>query len=768
MWRGRSAKDEIGPRDPRIETVEEGTAASRNSPAGLRGVAPVGDSPAGAVASTAGASAGQEVGRRKPFAGPHPSWVPALALAVATVGVPAAAQAATAGGAKDASGAGGLTRFANCGAFTDYLRRTTEGEVGAYGFGGGQPSYRRAVPMTDGANTPAMPPDAVGNSPTGTNVQERGVDEPDVAKVDGSSVYALTGGRLTVVDTTGSKPRLRGTLTFPAGTNPQELLVLTGHRVLVIGNSYVPADEPGGPGPVRVQPGGIARPQSNRMIRPIRPGANMVDLTVLNVADPAVPRIDWVEQINGAYLSARLHDGVARIVLSSAPHIEFQPLQPNESAEAATARNRATVRAAKAEDFLPTRRVLDRSGQVRTQGPLLNCSDVSRPDSPSGTGLISVLTIDTRAGNRGFTEARGTGVVANGELVYSSADRLYVATTQGGWNSTRPQAAASEQPAAPNERRTAIHAFDTTGRTTTSYRGSGSVPGYLLGRWAFSEHQGYLRVATTTGEPWAPPSGSASQSSVVVLAERSGGLREVGAVSGLGQGERIRGIRWFDDLAAVVTFRQTDPLYLVDLSTPTSPQVRGELKLTGYSAYLHPTGAGRLLGVGQSADPEGHLTGLQAQEFDVSQPTHPSRTGDVDLGRGSTNLEYDSRAFTYLTSRQLAVLPAWITEKVACPPNAQCVAGPPGGGGSPGFVGEITVPAALGISVDAHGELHRAGKFIGDSMILRVLPMGDRLVAVTESSVYVLDPVGLKPLGAVRTAPEQPTPQSGPQPPVVR
>lgn len=677
-------------------------------------------------------------------------------LAVTAVGVQSPDHAA---GTRVSGGSGGLSRFTDCPTFAEYLRRTTESEVGPYGFGGA--GMIRPMPMERAAQGSATPagspvadapaaPDAVGTSPTGTNVQERGVDEPDVAKVDGSTLYTLTNGRLTVVDAAGREPKVRGTLGFPAGQSAQELLVLPHHRLLVIGTSvgaYSPGPYPEPGGPVRAQAG--MAPRSAAFVRPIRPGNNNVDLTVVDVTDPNSPRTEWVEEIGGSYVSARLHDGVARIVFGSTPHIAFEPMVANESAQAATDRNRATVAAAKAEDFLPTRRVLDATGQVRAQGPLLRCTDVARPASPAGTGIISVLTIDTATGTERFTDARSTGVVANGELVYSSADRLYVATTEGGWNSVRPGPGAGAA-SAPAERRTAIHAFDTTGRTVTPYVGSGAVPGYLLGRWAFSEHQGYLRVATTTGEPWAPPSGPSSQSSVVVLAERAGALRQVGHVSGLGQGERIRGIRWFDDLAAVVTFRQTDPLYLVDLSSPTSPQVRGELQLTGYSAYLHPTGAGHLLGVGQSADAQGHITGLQAQEFDVSAPTHPTRTGDLDLGRGSTNVESDSRSFTYLTSRHLAVIPAWVTEKVSCPVGAQCAMGP---GGAPAFAGEITVPAALGVSVDAHGGLHRAGKFIGDSAIVRVLPIGDRLVAITGSSVYLLDPDSFAPIGSTRLTP---------------
>jgi hypothetical protein len=683
-----------------------------------------------------------------------------LAVAVGT-----AAPAAASG--KAAPGNGGLRKFDDCRSFTDYMRGIADPEVGPYGNGGGPMLYRREAPMANaGSAAPqaATPDAAVGSSPTGTNVQEAGVDEPDVAKVDGTFLYTLTGGRLAVVDTAGTAPRLRGTLTFTAG-NPNELLVLPQHRLLVIGNHWTAYPQTGPirpmPGPIRRGPGPV-QPQSGvavaqpSFIRPIQPGGSSVDLTVVDVSDADHPAVEWVETITGSYTSARLHDGVARIVLGSAPHVVYRPMANGESPEAATARNRATLHSAPADDFLPMREVRDGAGHVRASGPLMRCTDVSRPQDPSGAGVISILTIDTRQGTTHFTDAHGTGVIGTGDLVYSSADRLYVATTEGGWNPPRPMPMAGAQAARPAERRTAIHAFDATGRTSTPYLGSGSVSGFLLGRWAFSEHDGYLRVATTSGQPWAPPgegpSGpGTSQSSVVVLAEKPDGLRQVGSVSGLGGGERIYGIRWFDNLAAVVTFRQMDPLYLVDLTDPRSPVLRGQLELTGYSAYLHPTGDSRLMGIGQDADAQGRRTGLQAQEFDVSTPEHPQRTGKVELGQGSTQLENDSRAFTYLTDRHLAVLPAYVTENVKCPPNAQCYTG-----GGPGFVGQISVPAALGISVDSHGGLHQAGKFIADSMIVRVLPVAGRLVAISGTSVYLLNPDGLKEMGSARIVPDAP------------
>jgi uncharacterized secreted protein with C-terminal beta-propeller domain len=135
-------------------------------------------------------------------------------------------------------------------------------------------------------------------------------------------------------------------------------------------------------------------------------------------------------------------------------------------------------------------------------------------------------------------------------------------------------------------------------------------------------------------------------------------LVPIGQVGGLGHGERIYGVRFIDDAAYVVTFRQVDPLYVVDLSDPTKPAVKGELKITGYSAYLHPIGPGRLLGIGQEATPEGRRAGVQASIFDVSDPASPKLvTRTVVGGNSYTSAEYDHHAFLYWAPAKLAVLP---------------------------------------------------------------------------------------------------------------
>jgi hypothetical protein len=155
------------------------------------------------------------------------------------------------------------------------------------------------------------------------------------------------------------------------------------------------------------------------------------------------------------------------------------------------------------------------------------------------------------------------------------------------------------------------------------------------------------------------PSAPLTASQVTVLERDGDVLRRTGSVGGLGKGEQIRSVRFIGDLGYVVTFRQTDPLYTIDLSDPAKPEVAGELKILGYSAYLHPAGPGRLLGVGQDAGEDGRVTGMQLSLFDVSDPANPKRLDAVSVGDAWTDVEGDHHAFTFADGLALAPFQRW-------------------------------------------------------------------------------------------------------------
>ena len=142
-----------------------------------------------------------------------------------------------------------------------------------------------------------------------------------------------------------------------------------------------------------------------------------------------------------------------------------------------------------------------------------------------------------------------------------------------------------------------------------------------------------------------------------MLAPTDGELERVGQVGDLGKGEQIYAVRFLGDVGYVVTFRQTDPLYTIDLSDPTDPTTTGELKITGYSAYLHPVDDGLVLGVGQDATRQGRTQGTQVSLFDVSDPASPQRLAQLTMPNSSSEVEWDQRAFLYWPAERLAVVP---------------------------------------------------------------------------------------------------------------
>src|SRR5260370_27272527 len=107
----------------------------------------------------------------------------------------------------------------------------------------------------------------------------------------------------------------------------------------------------------------------------------------------------------------------------------------------------------------------------------------------------------------------------------------------------------------------------------------------------------------------------------------------------------------------VVTFRQTDPLYTVDLSDPAQPRVRGSVALTGYSAYLHPASDTRLIGIGRQADAMGHVGGTQVSLFDASDLAAPMRLATVALAGARSSAEFDPHAFPSLPNSPLRAVP---------------------------------------------------------------------------------------------------------------
>jgi hypothetical protein len=261
-------------------------------------------------------------------------------------------------------------------------------------------------------------------------------------------------------------------------------------------------------------------------------------------------------------------------------------------------------------------------------------------------------------------------------------------------------------------------------------------------------------VATTEGDVWGPESGpDASESAVRVLQADDGELTEVGSVTGLGVGERIYAVRYAGDLGYVVTFRETDPLYTIDLSNPESPQVRGELKILGYSSYLHPIGDDLLLGVGQDADEDGRTRGTQVSVFDISDLGAPERIHKATLEGAHSPVEHDHRALLHWPPEGLTVIPVEQHGRPVEPlpepevergePDAPAQPSEPPAPGSPPersepFVGAIAYEAGRD-GLTERGRITHPAERGHPPMIARSLVVGDTLYTVSSAGVLASD-----------------------------
>ena len=554
-----------------------------------------------------------------------------------------------------------LERFDACPEFVRHVRAEARKRVGPYGLPGGFATMADGLVAAERSAVAGATADSAAAAPapksfSQTNVQEESVDEPDTVKTDGRHIFTLRPAptdqrqRLTAIATEEGKPRLAGTLALPEGASYE--LLLAGDRILAMSASAYAAHVRGMER-VPVPFEGDAGASRSSVVPEYKP---QTIVAVIDASDPGRMRIVNKLVLDGTYASARMVDGIARIVLntsSSKPKLET-PTEPTPQGEKdALERNRQLIERSDPEDWLPRFELQDDSGKVVGEGPVSSCSTIHHPKTFSGFDQTSVVTIDPAN-----PDPRNSAAVLGGAgTVYASTGNLYVATQR--WPDVqplviedRPVGAPEPFPAPPN---TQIHRFDIGDPARASYAASGEVKGTVLNQWSLSEHDGHLRVATT--DTRFDNEGSSSESFVTVFDARAPRLIQVGQVGGLGKDERIYGVRFMGDVGYVVTFRQIDPLYVVDLAAPDRPRVLGELKIPGYSAYLHPVGDGRIIGIGQDASTEGVAEGTQVSLFDVSDPAAPKQLDKVVFKQATSPVEHDHHAFLWWEPSKLAVVP---------------------------------------------------------------------------------------------------------------
>lgn len=590
---------------------------------------------------------------------------------------------------KGGFGSSRLQFFDGCPALLEQLKAQALERVTAWGLWGQNwypyPNWRGGIMDDMAAEATAAAGDSsssAGGPPnfSGTNTQEVGVDEGDIVETNGTTVFVVNNDKVRAIDVATST--VVSLLDVPQGS---QQLILDGDRLLVVTQTWA--------------------------------GNVESVVSVFDVSDAAKPSLLVRSHLEGNVVATRSIDGTARLVLTTmmATRLPFvSPAQFGFDETTAKAENERIIRESSINDWMPRMFDESKSGEFGPMGTSLDCTNVATPSVFAGLGVTWVASVNLR----GDALPIGTaGVVSYGDTVYASTDNLYVATQS--WDWYRTDGATRTIPEPPP---TQVHQFSLQPDGGAAYVASGEFEGRLLNQFSMSELDGDLRVAATLDDYSGKGS---SESFVRVLRPEGSQLVEIGTVGGLGLTEQIQSVRFLGTQGYVVTFRQTDPLYVIDLSVPSAPRLAGELKIPGYSAYLHPVGEGLLLGVGQSATDEGSLTGTQLALFDVSNPASPQQIAVLPIG-GRSDAEWDHHAFLYWAEDGTIVLPTspgWGT----CPTLTTCPAAmvPNGAGG-------VVVAQLKDRTLSLKGAIiHESTSFNGCwNPLQRSMVIGDELITI--------------------------------------
>ena len=458
-----------------------------------------------------------------------------------------------------------------------------------------------------------------------TNVQVEGVDELDLMETDGEYIFAIAADHLVASKVwppeeaaVASKLKVEGV--------PKGIFLLASDQVILVS---------------QIRWGEDGYPLSGQSVQGVDDG--MIKVTILDVTDPSEMSV-----LRETYSRGILYD--ARMKEDRLFTVAYLGLGIPALASVDGKRDKLNaVRKSVLSDWMPLRYDSLRAGPETdwsvTDGPLCDCENVYGSKRNSGDYLVSVQSLDV---SDPMGEFVGSAVLGWVDHIYASQDSIYVVSSEhaeGPWSSYDDSVD------------TIVHRFKVDEASgVPAYQSSGKVPGYTLNQFSLDQKGDTLRIATTK----SVFAGGNGESNLYVLEDDGDEMDIIGAVEGLAAGEQIYAVRYVDDVAYVVTYRQTDPLFTIDLADPTAPKVRGELHITGFSNYLHPLADGSLLGIGLDMDEQGFESfGVQVSHFDVSDLDDPKLSNRITLENTSwSEAQDDHHAFNFYAPTESLSIPA--------------------------------------------------------------------------------------------------------------
>lgn len=576
-------------------------------------------------------------------------------LGRSTLGTLAAAPV-TGGGVPVVAGAG-YKAVGSAAELKKYINAESEGTIMARTMSTGldsEQSLSAPSVMADGNSGKSnTTPDRV----SGTNVQITGIDEPDIVKTDGQNIFVSRESRwYGFMD---SMPRIMSDDMMMPVSQPNPTVVVDAY----------PLED------LKVVSEAI--PETGEMLL-VKDTQTLVifsqpKIVAYNVKNPQKPEKIWEKTIgdDSSIITSRLLDGTIYVVTGTYLHVDRPcPIMPlrsgNQSLTISCGAIMVPERIEPTSHVYTVMKINPTTGTVTAEKAIAgnyggvtvmmstdNIYVASKAES-SRWPIMSELTIESA------TPYVPASVIAQAKkiLTYDISDygafteisnvlSEYLYSVEAD-ERARIETEMSNQLVASMKKRIREMVQSRVVRIdldTLTVEATGMVPGYLLNQFAMDEHMGNLRMAMTVDDGWG---GAESVNDVYVLTPD---LKIVGAVRDLGLDERIYSVRFMGDTAYLVTFRQTDPFYVLDLRTPTAPKVVGELKIPGYSAYLEYLGDDLVLGVGREG------SGVKMSIFDVSNPAKPVEKSKYQITDAWSEVENNHHAFLRDEKHQVFFIP---------------------------------------------------------------------------------------------------------------
>lgn len=465
--------------------------------------------------------------------------------------------------------------------------------------------------MADGSSMPESAPENMNGAATGTNsdkiygttnTQEKDVDEGDIIKTDGNYLYIanVSDEAISIIDVTGEKMTEVSQLDVSEDEIIKELY-LNGNTMVVVGNLRKEEQTTQNSGLFGAMEDVAYFYTSDTFVK------------VYDITDRKAPELINEYSQEGNYENSRMIGTKLYVISTYFVNVYVDDYRDRCIPE-------VTVNG------------------VCEQLPCDCISIIEESDAPT-YAVITTLDISEKK------EPESTAILGNCENLYASSKGLFLCET-----------VYTEE----SEQTTKIYRFEYTD-TGVEFKMAGAVEGYLNNQFSMSYDGEYFRVATTVNKTKVEGNvvSMSANDRVNNLYILNNNMNVVGKVEDMAKGELIKSVRFVGNMAYVVTFRQTDPLFVIDLTNPEKPTVKGELKIPGFSEYLHPIADGLLVGVGQDGTMSGVNGDCKVSLFDVSDPYEPKESSVLRVtdGKGYCHspVAYNHKVYVTLSEKEFAV-----------------------------------------------------------------------------------------------------------------